>query len=303
MKDVMARTPWKTRHTPAGASLDGIRLALQAIREATDLGAVFNQVCVGAARVSSAKETVLAFERPDGFEVAAAVGRSGKTAVQARVRQLHLSGDLSGVDVGEADGYLVVPVPTAIGIAVILAERGEPEDRAALELFAQTAGALIDLHVFRDQAAIASHRVQPKERKAGILGSLAPGDAVVVLNLDDLDGTRHRSGQIAVDSVVSALGVHLLNGTRPPGDAVALLHEGTFLVVLRDLKAPVEAIAQRLQATWNAATPTTTFCLGAALHLDGTPPLETFEKAQDALASATRSGGGQAHVAPSIRTA
>lgn len=285
----MPSVPWKLRRKDAGPSLDGIRLALQAVRGATDLAAAFEQVCVGAARVSGAKNTALAFEQPAGYEVAAAVGRAGRSAAQARIRQLHL------VD-GREDGVFIVPLPTAIGAAVILAETDEAGAGASLALFAETAGALIDLYVLRDQAAAASHRVQPAENRTGLLASLHPGDAVAVITLDALDVVHRESGQIAVDSVFSALGVHLLNATRPPGDAVAILGDGTFLVVLRDLKAPVGTIAQRLSSTWNATRPTTTFSLGAALHLDHTP-LDTFGQAEEALASARRRGGGQAHVA------
>lgn len=284
---------WGSRQRDT-APLEDLRLALQAIRSARDLSELLDQVCVGVARVTGAKGTAVAFERADGFEVVAAVGRAGRSGAQALVRKLHLAGAIPNGNEGE-DDPLVVPLPTELGTAILVAQ-GAPRSRAALTLLGEAAGPLIDLHTLRTQAASAAHRIQPKERVAGLLASLRAGDAVAVVGLDHLAEVGRRSGQIAIESVVTAVGVHLLNATRPPGDTVAEIDGHRFFVVLRDLKAPVEAVAHRVLGSWTTTNPSTTLSIGAALHLDGIPPIDTLADAEAALASAQEVGGGQAHV-------
>jgi hypothetical protein len=68
--------------------------------------------------------------------------------------------------------------------------------------------------------------------------------------------------------------------------------------VLRELKAPIDMVVGRLVESWMAGSPSRTMSVGGALQLDSTAPLDTIERAESALASAQRRGGGRGHVAP-----
>jgi len=57
-------------------------------------------------------------------------------------------------------------------------------------------------------------------------------------------------------------------------------------------------VVERLVGSWMSGSPTRSFSVGGALHLDGEAPMDTVERAESALASAKRKGGGQGHVAP-----
>jgi hypothetical protein len=70
------------------------------------------------------------------------------------------------------------------------------------------------------------------------------------------------------------------------------------VVVQRDLKAPIDMVVSRLVDSWMAGTPSRTMSVGGALHLDSSAPLDTIDRAESALASAQRRGGGRGHVAP-----
>ena len=86
--------------------------------------------------------------------------------------------------------------------------------------------------------------------------------------------------------------------TRPPGDVIAPSQDYGFLVVLRELKAPVDVIGLRLLQGWTEAGHGQTVSIGAAVHPPGGTPMVTQERAQWAMASARDLGGARLHVAP-----
>lgn len=283
------------RRRSVTGTIDDLRLALDDLQRAQDLGDLFDRLCVGAARVSGATTVGLAVERPAGPEVVASVGRKGAGPIQGALDARHAAGRTLS-DPG-TDDLAVVPVASDLGPAAVVALGAAKGTGDVLALFVAASASVLDLHLLRSRTAAAAHRVQPADRLAGLLSTLRAGDAVLCVALDGLDELRRRSGDVAVESARTACGVHLLNGTRPPGDAVVQVDGGSYAVVLRDLKAPVDAIVQRLLSAWASTLPSTSISIGAALHLGDVPPIDTMGEAQAAMASARDLGGGRAHVA------
>jgi hypothetical protein len=277
-----------------------MRLALQAVRRSGDLGEAFQQIGIGASRITGSAGAAVALRRAGGFQVVANLGRATVARSESILHQLGHGRAFDGEST-TIDDAVVAAFPTTTAPGVVLAVGADRDAGNVLALFAEAAAAYVDLHLLEKQAAAAAHRIQTGgDRLAALLASLRPGDALVMVAADALE-QLHRSGNDAVQSVISALGVHLLNGTRPPGDAVLSRGDDGYLVVVRGLKAPVDTVVHRLLDAWNAARPAATLSIGAAQHLEGIAPYATLEQAETALASAKRNGGGQAHVAPTLR--
>ncbi|MEA3019310.1 MAG: hypothetical protein QOI47_834 [Actinomycetota bacterium] len=117
------------------------------------------------------------------------------------------------------------------------------------------------------------------------LATLHVRDALLLLALDDLDEIRTREGDGRADLTLGQLGLHLRTATRA-GDHVARFDDGVFFVMLRDLNASAEAVVTRIIDSWQQTGTSGRLRAGAALHLADTTPLDTLERARDALASA-----------------
>ncbi|MCU1376668.1 MAG: hypothetical protein JWO68_3954 [Actinomycetia bacterium] len=287
------------RDSTAGAAFDDIRLAIAAIRDAEDLAGAFQQLCVGAARVTGASSALLALEHGGRFDAVAAVGRNGNDRGRALLDELAPTGRLVDGKVHAGDP-MIVPVRWERAAGALIAQGARKDATQSLALLGEVSGALLDLQLFRTHAATDAHEVQPASRVATSLATIKAGDGLVVTGFDGLDAVRLRFGVDAVHSLVLAAGVHLLGGTRPPGDLVCSFQDDQFLIVLRDLKAPVQVVVQRLLDSWMASRPTASLSVGAALHVDGIPPLDTLEQAERALASAMSAGTGVACIAPPL---
>lgn len=275
------------------ASLDGIRLALAAVRAASEFDEALQQVAVGSTRVVSGSSAIVALERNGRYHGAATAGAISRDRVATLISAVHdvrPARDLRDV--------LVVPLVADMSRGALIVQGGRRELVGALELFAEAAGAALDARLLQSRVAAAAHRIQTIDRVGSVIGSIEPGDGVAIVAVEGADLVRARWGDDGVDSVLQAAGLHLLHSTRPPGDVVAHLRAGQFLVVLRGLKAPVDVVAQRVLDAWRATRPAAPLNVGAAVHLQGRPPLETVERAEVALASAIGVGGGQVHVSP-----
>lgn len=204
-----------------------------------------------------------------------------------------------------------IPVTGAAGVIGVLVIAGarRPLDAptsGVAQLFGGQAGAVLDRLNAVESLYDAATRdpvsgVGNRQQAAAIIASLRPGDGLLVLEVDGFESLRRAQGDAAADLLLGQVGLHLRNGTRT-GDLVARYGDPQFVVALRDLKAPIDTVVRRLVESWLAGSPSRTLSVGGALHLDGTAPLETVDRAESALASAQRRGGGRGHVAPDFST-
>jgi GGDEF domain-containing protein len=202
---------------------------------------------------------------------------------------------------------VLVPVTGAAGVIGVIAVSGarrEIDDLTAgvAQLFGGQAGAVLDrlnavASLFDAATRDPITGVGNRQQAAAIIASLRPGDGLLVLEVDGFESLRRAQGEAAADLLLGQVGLHLRNGTRT-GDAVARYGDHQFVVVLRELKAPIDMVVGRLVESWMAGSPSRTMSVGGALQLDSTAPLDTIERAESALASAQRRGGGRGHVAP-----
>jgi GGDEF domain-containing protein len=206
----------------------------------------------------------------------------------------------------EADRALV-PVVGATGVVGVLVI-AEPHRRidaltsGMAQLFGAHVGTVLDRLNAVDSLFDAATRdpitgVGNRQQAAAVIASLRPGDGFLVLEVDEFASLLRGQGEAASNLLLGQVGLHLRNGTRN-GDAVARFSDSQFVIALRDLKAPIDMVVERLVATWLGQRPTRTLSVGGALHVDGEAPMDTVERAESALASAKRKGGGQGHVAP-----
>ncbi|MCU1484255.1 MAG: hypothetical protein JWN67_1001 [Actinomycetia bacterium] len=202
---------------------------------------------------------------------------------------------------------VLVPITGAAGVIGVLAVSGARREIDGLtagiaQLFGGQAGAVLDRLNAVESLYDAATRdpitgVGNRQQAAAIIASLRAGDGLLVLEVDGFESLRRAQGDAASDLLLGQVGLHLRNGTRN-GDAVARYGDHQFVVVLRDLKAPIDMVVSRLVDSWMAGTPSRTMSVGGALHLDSSAPLDTIDRAESALASAQRRGGGRGHVAP-----
>lgn len=270
--------------------------------DVTELG---NRLCRLGADLAAADGALLYVEGPGRLVLA---GRHGTVAERAE----HELRDDPGITAVLRDGGLrrgdplLVPVLGEAGVVGVVALLGprRPLDevhRGLLALFGSEAGGALDRMGraglgYRGADTDPVTGVGNRRRASAVVAALRPGDGLVVLEVDGLELLRSSRGEQAADLLLGQMGLHLRNGTRP-GDAVARLGDDQFVIGLRELKAPVDVVVRRLTESWLRAHADRTVSVGGALHLEGTAPLDTLERAQAALASARRGGGGQIHVA------
>lgn len=118
------------------------------------------------------------------------------------------------------------------------------------------------------------------------LATLHPGDAVLLLSVDELLTIRAIEGDDRADLTLGQLGLHLRTAIRA-GDLVARFGDDVFFVLLRDLNASTEAVVGRILDSWQATGAAGHLRAGAALHFGDTSPLDTLDRASHAL-DATR---------------
>jgi hypothetical protein len=170
--------------------------------------------------------------------------------------------------------------------------------RDALHVLAHLAGGVFE----RMGSVVPPGEVDPltgvgdHNRGAAALASVRPGDGIVLCELDDLAGLRVRDPGMA-DLAMGRLGLHLRTAIRP-GDVVARSHELAFVLVLRQLRAPIDVVVQRVFGGWAAAAPAATVSVGAALHVERSTPVDTADEALRMLRAAQGSGTGRLYVAP-----
>jgi GGDEF domain-containing protein len=174
----------------------------------------------------------------------------------------------------------------------------DPVTVDALHVFAHLSGSAfarfggdVDEGSIDPVTGVGDHR-----RGAAALASVSAGDGVVVCELDGITALRRRDAA-AADLAQGQFGLQLRNAVRP-GDAVARSGEEAFLLVLRQLRAPVDVVVRRIVGDRPASVAGITVSVGAALHLDSVAPADTADLAARMMASARAAGAGQLHVAP-----
>ena len=200
---------------------------------------------------------------------------------------------------GVGRSSLAVPLTGAsgvIGVVEVRGLRGNDGDYTA------------DLaRAFATQAALALERLWATEslidaslrdeltglanrRSASVmLGRVAPGDALVMIDLDFFKSVNDEFGHAAGDDVLRRLGAFLRDAVRDV-DACARYGGEEFVLVLRQAGDGAREIVDRLREDWNATLPPTTFSAGIALHRAGRAPGATLRLADRALYEAKRAG-------------
>jgi GGDEF domain-containing protein len=120
------------------------------------------------------------------------------------------------------------------------------------------------------------------------IASLHAGDAVVLCEVDGVAAVRQDSGDEAADVLQGHLGLHLRNAIRP-GDQVARFSDEAFVVVLREVRGPVDLVVRRLLDTWAVEHPHRRLHVGAAVHTPRAAPIDTAESARASLFASQRS--------------
>jgi GGDEF domain-containing protein len=288
------------------ADVDRLLMAALDLRDVRDVGTAADRACRLASDLLHGDGALLYVEGPGRLLLAGRHGDhptpiDGELGSDAAIEQALR---LGAVQDGEP---MLVPVTGEAGVigvfAVARARRSLDALTAGMaQLFGGQCGAVLDrLHAVESLYDSATRDpitgVGNRHQASGLIAALRPGDGLLLIEVDDFESLRRGQGDVAANLVLGQVGLHLRNGTRN-GDVIARYGDHQFVVALRDLKAPIDSVVERLLASWSAASMSRTITVGAALHLDGEAPLRTVERAEDALASARRRGGARAATAP-----
>lgn len=162
----------------------------------------------------------------------------------------------NGAGSGSISGSVVVRLPIALIIWL-------------------TVGLLLSQHTRRvnDQTSTLqdqAHRdpmtgLHNRRALADLSKSAAAGDAVVLLDLDHFKAVNDTYGHLVGDTVLCDFADTLAHSLRAGDSAVRYGGEEFLLFLPRTTTEQLGAILERVQATWAARSPMTTFSAGAAL--------------------------------------
>jgi diguanylate cyclase (GGDEF)-like protein len=192
---------------------------------------------------------------------------------------------LPGTPAASSDslGTVVVGLPIAVVMGEVLAANAEAKRRAREGLEA-TAELLERANLTDDLTGVGNRR-----RANALLDGMAPGDGLVILDLDNFKRVNDTLGHAAGDRVLMELGTYLRSSVRD-ADAVARFGGEEFLLVVRRAGSNLIPTVERLLAGWRSSGATVTLSAGAALHIAGRGPTATFELADALLYEAKAEG-------------
>lgn len=185
-----------------------------------------------------------------------------------------------------ATASVIIAVPAGVTLGEVMARtvaRANADRDEKLELL--SAASITD-----DLTGIGNRR-----HANALLDSLAPGDGLLVLDLDLFKDVNDRFGHAEGDLVLGAFGAYLAERVREGGD-VARFGGEEFIIVLRRGARIAADVAERLLDGWRTLAPRTTFSVGIAIHKPHRSPALTFGEADSALFRAKQAGRDQAAV-------
>ena len=289
------------------SSVAVLRHGRTTLEEAADLlGRLANDIFHGGSVT-----TVL--RRRDGGLVPATLGASGDRPGRDTadlVTDAIANADVRLVVDGRGDDtvrLLVIPLvgATEIGGAVVVRQPyatsdSDPFTLHMARLFSTQAGsALEQIQVIeslsedlrRDELTGLGNR----RHALALLDSLMPGDAVVLVDLDQFKQVNDTDGHQAGDHLLRQLSEHLRSSVRD-SDTVARLGGDEFVLVARSVEEDALHAASRLLERWRQREPRATFSAGVAVHDPDELPAITLEHADAALYQAKSAGRNQVRV-------
>ena len=175
---------------------------------------------------------------------------------------------------------VVVAVPVMVLIAEVCSAVVARLDQLAATL-AHTAS--------RDELTGVGNRRRADE----LVRDLAPGDAVIMIDVDHFKEVNDLHGHAAGDHVLTELGALLRRVVRD-ADLIARYGGEEFVVVARDAAGEARAVAERIADAWRGLPSTLpTLSLGVAVHDGAQSAAETLHRADRAVYQAKRSGRDQ----------
>jgi diguanylate cyclase (GGDEF)-like protein/PAS domain S-box-containing protein len=121
------------------------------------------------------------------------------------------------------------------------------------------------------------------------LATIAPGDAIALVDIDHFKRINDEKGHAAGDEVLRKLAEHLARQVRAD-DHVARFGGEEFLVLLSGGSSTAVAAIQRISHAWADISDGVTFSAGVAAHTAGRPVIETLAAADRALYQAKARG-------------
>ncbi|MEO7429363.1 MAG: GGDEF domain-containing protein [Acidimicrobiales bacterium] len=178
---------------------------------------------------------------------------------------------------------VIIAIPIAIILAEVLAAKTAAMRRAQCAL--EDAAALLERANLTDDLTGVGNR----RRANALLDTMAPGDAVALLDLDHFKMVNDTLGHAEGDRVLMELGKYLLDAVRD-ADCVARFGGEEFLILLRGAGDEAGAIIERLLAGWRGSGFGVTLSAGVAIHVAGCGPTTTLKRADGLLYQAKADG-------------
>jgi diguanylate cyclase (GGDEF)-like protein len=243
---------------------------------------------------------------------------TGGAGVALRTGQLVFVPDTSasmlvvGPDLGVDDPVgsgLFVPLPGEDGFVGVLVAMWRARrarlglaDRRTLELLSSEAGRAFERTRAAARLALEAEtdpltNLANRRSYARALSRIQPGDAVVLIDLDDFKQLNDRFGHGAGDEALRRLARRMRHVARQ-SDCVARYGGDELAMILGRADEPgAIAAVERLQEAWRAAGPSTTFSAGIAVRVTDETPAATLGRADRALYRAKEQGRDQFELA------
>lgn len=181
---------------------------------------------------------------------------------------------------------VIVGIPIAVILGEVLAGTADAK-RCARESLEAAAELLQRANLTDDLTGVGNRR-----RANSLLDAMAPGDGLVLLDLDEFKRVNDTLGHDAGDRILSQLGDYLRAQVADP-DTVARFGGEEFLLVIRRPGRKLVATVEDLLAGWRATGAGVTLSAGVAVHTADRGPTATFKLADSLLYEAKARGRDQ----------